>query len=81
MSFLISQHTHRQMLFLQTWRQCLLKCPVHCLQYAYLALLSGTAFIHPSKSDQQGANLFLLEIFFTALVAIFAGFGKVSGPV
>ncbi len=49
-----------------------------CLQICYLSFLSATAFLHPSKSSQEGANLFLLEIFFTALIAIFAGFGKVG---
>lgn len=50
-------------------------------QICYLSFLSATAFLHPSKSSQEGANLFLLEIFFTALIAIFAGFGKIPETV
>lgn len=46
-------------------------------QIAYLAFLSATLFIKPGHDTVAEGQLFLLEIFFAALVSIFAGFGKV----
>ena len=46
-------------------------------QISYLAFLSATAFIKPGKNTLSEGNLFLLELFFAALISIFAGFGKV----
>ena len=47
-------------------------------QIAYLAFLSATLFIKPGNNTVAQGQLFLLEIFFAALVSIFAGFGKVK---
>ncbi len=47
-------------------------------QITYLAFLSATLFIKPGHDTVAEGQLFLLEIFFAALVSIFAGFGKVS---
>lgn len=47
-------------------------------QIAYLAFLSATLFIKPGHDTVAEGQLFLLEIFFAALVSIFAGFGKVK---
>lgn len=46
-------------------------------QIAYLAFLAATLFIKPGYDTVAEGQLFLLEIFFAALVSIFAGFGKV----
>jgi len=46
-------------------------------QITYLAFLSATLFIKPGHDTVQEGQLFLLEIFFAALISTFAGFGKV----
>ena len=46
-------------------------------QITYLAFLSATLFIKPGYDTVAEGQNFLLEIFFAALVSIFAGFGKV----
>jgi len=45
-------------------------------QITYLAFLSATLFIKPGHDTVQEGQLFLLEIFFAALISTFAGFGK-----
>ena len=49
-------------------------------QITYLAFLSATLFIKPGHDTVQEGQLFLLEIFFAALISTFAGFGKVRLP-
>ena len=46
-------------------------------QITYLAFLSATLFIKPGHDTVADGQVFLLELFFAALVSIFAGFGKV----
>ena len=48
-------------------------------QITYLAFLSATLFIKPGHDTVAEGQLFLLDIFFAALISTFAGFGKV-GP-
>ena len=48
------------------------------LQIGFLAFLSATLFIKPGHHTVEQGQRFLLDIFFAALVSIFAGFGKVS---
>ena len=50
-------------------------------QITYLAFLSATLFIKPGHDTVQEGQLFLLEIFFAALISTFAGFGKVSHSI
>ena len=50
-------------------------------QITYLAFLSATLFIKPGHDTVQEGQLFLLEIFFAALISTFAGFGKVRHAV
>ena len=47
-------------------------------QITYLAFLSATLFIKPGHNTVAEGQVFLLEIFFAALVSTFAGFGKVG---
>ena len=46
-------------------------------QITYLAFLAATLFIKPGNDTVAEGQLFLLEIFFAALISTFAGFGKV----
>lgn len=48
------------------------------LQIGFLAFLSATLFFKPGHDTIAEGQRFLLDIFFAALVSIFAGFGKVS---
>ena len=48
------------------------------LQIGFLAFLSATLFLKPGHNTIAEGQRFLLDIFFAALVSIFAGFGKVS---
>lgn len=48
------------------------------LQIGFLAFLSATLFIKPGHHTVEEGQRFLLDIFFAALVSIFAGFGKVK---
>ncbi|DBA97183.1 TPA: hypothetical protein ACH3X1_014944 [Trebouxia sp. C0004] len=50
-------------------------------QITYLAFLSATLFIKPGHDTVQEGQLFLLEIFFAALISTFAGFGKIPETV
>lgn len=47
------------------------------LQIGFLAFLSATLFLKPGHDTVAEGERFLLDIFFAALVSIFAGFGKV----
>ena len=47
-------------------------------QITYLAFLAATLFIKPGNDTVAEGQLFLLEIFFAALISTFAGFGKVA---
>ncbi|KAK9815219.1 hypothetical protein WJX72_000157 [[Myrmecia] bisecta] len=48
---------------------------------AWLAFLVGTAMISTGHDTLAHADLFLLEIFFAALISIFAGFGKIPETI
>ena len=75
------------------WRQALRACMVRelklqyrgwfnlysrTLQIGFLAFLSATLFFKPGHDTIAEGQRFLLDIFFAALVSIFAGFGKVG---
>ena len=47
------------------------------LQIGFLAFLSATLFLKPGHNTVAEGERVLLDIFFAALVSIFAGFGKV----
>ena len=47
-------------------------------QITYLAFLSATLFIQPGYDTVAEGQLFLLEVFFAALISTFAGFGKIA---
>ncbi|KAL0038217.1 hypothetical protein WJX79_008741 [Trebouxia sp. C0005] len=79
-----------------TWRQALRACMVRelklqyrgwfnlysrTLQIGFLAFLSATLFFKPGHDTIAEGQRFLLDIFFAALVSIFAGFGKIPETV
>ncbi|DBB14463.1 TPA: transcription factor [Trebouxia sp. C0006] len=51
------------------------------LQIGFLAFLSATLFFKPGHDTIAEGQRFLLDIFFAALVSIFAGFGKIPETV
>ncbi|KAL0035494.1 hypothetical protein WJX77_008879 [Trebouxia sp. C0004] len=78
------------------WRQALRACMVRelklqyrgwfnlysrTLQIGFLAFLSATLFFKPGHDTIAEGQRFLLDIFFAALVSIFAGFGKIPETV